>query len=67
MEAQSPAAQAALAQAITAELKASLIRLGAAFDWRRELKSHDPDYIKWSQYIFIKFFHAGLAYKAFPP
>ena len=50
-----------------AELRASLIRLGAVYDWRRELKSHDPSYMRWTQYLFIKLFEAGLAYKAMAP
>jgi leucyl-tRNA synthetase len=49
------------------ELRDSLIRLGAVYDWRRELKSHDPTYMKWSQYIFIKLYEAKLAYKAMAP
>ncbi|TAN30053.1 MAG: leucine--tRNA ligase [Actinomycetota bacterium] len=49
------------------ELKESVKRLGAVYDWRRELKSHDPSYIKWSQFIFTKFFEAGLAYKKNAP
>ena len=50
-----------------AELKASLKRLGAAYDWRREIKSHDPSYIRWSQYIFIQLLDAGLAYQCDAP
>ena len=34
------------------ELKASLERLGAVYDWRREVRSHDPNYIRWTQWIF---------------
>lgn len=49
------------------ELKESVKKLGAVYDWRREVKSHDPSYIKWSQFIFIKFFEAGLAYKKNAP
>lgn len=49
------------------ELKDSVKRLGAVYDWRREVKSHDPSYIKWSQFIFAKFFEAGLAYKKNAP
>ncbi len=54
-------------EARIAELKTSLQRLGAVFDWRREIQSHDPAYIKQSQYIFLKFFEAGLAYRALSP
>src|SRR5664280_3054618 len=46
------------------ELKSSLIRLGAVYDWRREVRSHDPSYIHWSQLIFLKLWEAGLAYRA---
>jgi leucyl-tRNA synthetase len=46
------------------ELKSSLIRLGAVYDWRREVRSHDPSYIRWSQLIFLKLWEAGLAYRA---
>jgi leucyl-tRNA synthetase len=46
------------------ELKTSVRRLGAVYDWRREVYSHDPEYIKWSQSIFLAFLKAGLAYRA---
>ncbi len=54
-------------EARIAELKSNVMRLGSVYDWRREVRSHDPEYIKWSQFIFIKLFHAGLAYKAEAP
>ncbi|HWF21173.1 MAG TPA: leucine--tRNA ligase [Acidimicrobiales bacterium] len=47
-----------------AELKASITSLGAVYDWRREIRSHDPSYIKWNQVIFTKLLEAGLAYRA---
>jgi leucyl-tRNA synthetase len=50
-----------------AELKASLTRLGAVYDWRREVRSHDPEYIKWNQVIFERFLEAGLAYRKKAP
>ena len=50
-----------------AELKASLTRLGAVYDWRREVRSHDPEYIKWNQVIFERFLEAGLAYRKQAP
>jgi leucyl-tRNA synthetase len=49
------------------ELKSSLIRLGAVYDWRREVRSHDPSYMKWNQTIFLKLWEAGLAYRATAP
>jgi leucyl-tRNA synthetase len=50
-----------------AELTQSLIRLGAVYDWRREVRSHDPSYIHWNQVIFIRLLEAGLAYRALAP
>ncbi|MGC8472343.1 MAG: leucine--tRNA ligase [Acidimicrobiales bacterium] len=50
-----------------AELKESLVRLGAVYDWRREVRSHDPSYIHWTQLIFLRFLKAGLAYRAMAP
>ncbi len=45
------------------ELKASLIGIGAVYDWRREVRSHDPSYIRWNQYIFKRLLDVGLAYR----
>ena len=50
-----------------AELKESLLRLGAVYDWRREVRSHDPGYIRWTQLIFLRLLRAGLAYRANAP
>jgi len=41
--------------------------LGLSFDWSREVNSTDPDYYKWSQWIFLQFFKKGLAYQAEMP
>ena len=54
-------------EARIAELKESLIRLGAVYDWRREIRSHDPSYIHWNQVIFLRLLAAGLAYRAMAP
>jgi leucyl-tRNA synthetase len=54
-------------EARIAELKSSLMRLGAVYDWRREVHSHEPSYIKWTQLIFLKLWEAGLAYRAKAP
>jgi len=49
------------------ELTSSLQRIGASYDWRRVLKSHDPQYIRWSQWIFLRLLDAGLAYRKMAP
>ncbi len=54
-------------EARIAELKESLIRIGAVYDWRREIRSHDPEYIHWNQFIFLELLAAGLAYRASAP
>jgi leucyl-tRNA synthetase len=54
-------------EARIAELKGSVRRLGAAYDWRREIRSHDPAYMKWNQVIFLALLEAGLAYRAEAP
>ena len=46
------------------ELRSSITRIGGVYDWRREVKSHDPEYIRWTQWIFLRFLEAGLAYRA---
>ena len=37
--------------------------MGARFDWSREIKTIDPNYYKWTQWIFLKFYEKGLAYR----
>src|SRR5687768_10584806 len=49
------------------ELSSSLRRIGASYDWRRMVTSHDPRYIRWNQWIFLRFLEAGLAYRAEAP
>ena len=46
-----------------ARFKAQLKSLGLSFEWDREINTTDPDYFKWTQWIFLKLFKAGLAYK----
>lgn len=38
--------------------------MGATFDWTREVSTIDPDYYKWTQWFFIKFYEKNLAYRA---
>ncbi|WP_408071294.1 leucine--tRNA ligase [Butyrivibrio sp. JL13D10] len=45
------------------KFKSQLHSLGYSFDWNREINTTDPDYYKWTQWIFLKLFKAGLAYK----
>ncbi len=47
--------------------KGQLHALGYSFDWDREVNTTDVNYYKWTQWIFLKLFNAGLAYKAEMP
>lgn len=47
----------------TEMFKAQMKRLAFSFDWEREINTTDPDYYKWTQWIFIQLFKQGLAYK----
>ncbi len=50
-----------------AHFKNQLKSIGFSFDWSREINTTDPDYYKWTQWIFIQLFKKGLAYKATMP
>ena len=43
------------------------MRIGAVYDWRRLVTSHDPAYQRWTQWIFLRFLEAGLAYRRNAP
>jgi leucyl-tRNA synthetase len=47
-----------------ARFKAQLKSLGLSFDWTREINTTDPNYYKWTQWIFLQLFKHGLAYKS---
>ena len=48
---------------ITEQIK----RMGFSYDWRRLVKSHDPQYYRWNQWFFLKFLENDLAYQEFAP
>ncbi len=48
-------------------MKDQIKRLGAAYDWDRELAAHSPEYTRWSQWMFLQLFHRGLAYRKAAP
>jgi leucyl-tRNA synthetase len=48
-------------------MRGQLRTMGAMFDWRREMVSSDPEYYRWTQWLFLKLFDAGLAYRKHAP
>jgi len=50
-----------------ATFKSQLKKIGAIYDWTKELDTTDPEYYKWTQWIFLQMFKRGLAYEAMMP
>jgi len=48
-------------------IRAEMQRLGWAIDWDRETSAHRPEYYRWTQWLFLKFFEQGLAYRKEAP
>lgn len=45
------------------EMQRQQKQLGLSYDWSKKVMSHDPNYFKWNQWVFLKFLEKGLAYK----
>jgi leucyl-tRNA synthetase len=50
-----------------ASIRTQMKRLGWVIDWEREVSSHQPEYYRWTQWLFLKFFERGLAYRKEAP
>ncbi|HAA47858.1 MAG TPA: leucine--tRNA ligase [Synergistaceae bacterium] len=48
---------------MTTQLK----RMGCSYDWRRRVETCNPDYYRWTQWLFLQFYHKGLAYRKKAP
>jgi leucyl-tRNA synthetase len=58
---------AEITQRNIATFRRQIQRLGFSYDWDRELSTADPDYYRWTQWIFLKLYERGLAYMADVP
>ncbi len=50
-----------------AAIRAQMERMGWAIDWSRVLATHEPEYYRWTQWLFLRFFEKGLAYRKEAP
>jgi leucyl-tRNA synthetase len=50
-----------------AAIRSQMERLGWSIDWTRVLASHEPSYYRWTQWLFLRFFEKGLAYRKEAP
>ncbi|MDD2717562.1 MAG: leucine--tRNA ligase [Candidatus Wallbacteria bacterium] len=50
-----------------ANMKRQLREMGSMYDWTKEINTTDPDYYKWTQWIFVQMFKQGLAYRKMVP
>ncbi len=50
-------------EAAIAEFRRQFRRWGISIDWTRELSTHDPEYYRWTQWIFLRMYERGLAYR----
>ena len=50
-----------------ATFKRQLAKIGFTYDWEREINTTDPEYYKWTQWIFLQMWKKGLAYQSFSP
>ncbi|MEX0850666.1 MAG: leucine--tRNA ligase [Gaiellaceae bacterium] len=50
-----------------AAIRIQMERMGWAIDWSRVLSSHEPEYYRWTQWLFLRFFEKGLAYRKEAP
>jgi leucyl-tRNA synthetase len=54
-------------EAQISRMKEHFRKLGAGFDWKREVASHDPSFYRWDQWLFLELYERGLAYKTEAP
>jgi leucyl-tRNA synthetase len=50
-----------------ASIRDQMQRMGWAIDWSREISTHEPAYYRWTQWLFLRFFERGLAYRKEAP